>query len=78
MTESNKLSSLLTTVPTGTDPDNRTVATVLGLENVALNLHDVIGALILGLVFLGVLITSSISLSIRLTAQAPSSPRCSK
>ena len=77
MTESNGLSSFLTTVPNGTYPSNRTIATSLSLENVAINLQDVIGALILGLVFLGVLITSSISLFIMLTAQAPSSPKYS-
>lgn len=77
-TESNYLSSLLTATPTGDDPDNSTVATSLSLKNVALNLQDVIGAMILGLVFVGVLDTYSILSLIRLTAQAPSSPSCSK
>ena len=76
-TESHKLSSLLKTAPFKAGPGNRTLATSFGLENVALNLQDVIGALVLGLVFLGVLVTSPMSLFIKLTAQAPSSRNCS-
>lgn len=75
-TESNQLSSLLMTAPNGTDSGNRTIAASLGLENVALNVQDVIGAMILGLVLE---VNGHIFnlLCNRLTAQASNNPQCS-